>query len=563
MSLENLDKSFSFFIPATLEKGKDANGNETMRIKGIASDLVEDTDGQTLDPSGFDLTPFLTKGFLNWDHMAKKSASAIIGEPDLAKIVNNGKQLYIEGFLYPDSDEAKATYKLAQVLEKNSKTRRLGFSIEGQVLEKDAINPNWIKRARITSVAITPMPKNPNTLMQIMKGETSSPLMSNEYDNEVQEVLDKAVSAEGLSNEGVLPEDVEGAKNPNQIPLKDKKKKKDEEVEKEGSVGSYLKKSEVYGIIANSYTTNPRIAAGIYSLIEETNQKLFSMSKQQISIEAVNKAFEFLQKGEDALALESKEKKEEKKEEKVEKGNGGDGGSDTNVSDDMEKAMQAGEECLKKGMDEDGIKEELKKAGFSEETSASAASSVVSKASAEKDGGTVTQVAAPTINKGEEAEPLAAALLSGPNMEEIVKGAVDELKKFSDRKFSAVGTLLQHAMDTNDILKGEINQLKEEVQKIGGQSNGRKSITARPVEKFEKGENGEELSGENVYNLSKAQDIVALGDRMYNDAMVARQANRPDLILEKGVAEFEIAKSMPSQMIAYLSTKGITVIGRK
>lgn len=220
MNINTELERFSFFVPAEVKKGKSKDGVEEMRIKGIASSSsAEDSDGETLDPSGFDVKPLLAKGFLNWDHSFKKNPSAIVGQPDVAKIINGGRDLYIEGFLYPDSTEAQQIYKLAQVLEANSPDRRLGFSIEGQVIERGCgpqyldkagtiSNPSFraelwaqVKKARITGMAITPCPKNPNTLMQVMKSETAHMEMEKEYD---EDFIEKAMSDdfEGLEKGG-------------------------------------------------------------------------------------------------------------------------------------------------------------------------------------------------------------------------------------------------------------------------------------------------------------------------------------------------------------------------
>ena len=73
--------------------------------------------------------------------------------------------------LYSDSQLAKDVYGLAELLQKNSKKRRLGFSIEGKVLERDPLDESKITKARLTGLAITHIPKNPATICEIMKGE--------------------------------------------------------------------------------------------------------------------------------------------------------------------------------------------------------------------------------------------------------------------------------------------------------------------------------------------------------------------------------------------------------
>lgn len=170
-----MSNKFKFYAPLEIQKAKDNKGQEVMRIGGIASTSDEDSDGEFLDPNGFILDDFLNVGFVNWHHGAKNKPKTIVGEPSLAEIRPDG--LYVECDLYPSSEIAKEIYETAQILEKDSKTRRLGFSIEGEVIERgsdDETNPDFmvIKKANITGLAITHMPKNAATFAQIIKGFT-------------------------------------------------------------------------------------------------------------------------------------------------------------------------------------------------------------------------------------------------------------------------------------------------------------------------------------------------------------------------------------------------------
>ena len=95
------NSKFNFFVPLEFEKSGEDEG-ERVKIKGICSTDAEDSDGEVLIPSGFDFKPLLETGFLNWNHQAKNTSSAICGEPTKAEVVDDGKSLYIEGFLYPN-----------------------------------------------------------------------------------------------------------------------------------------------------------------------------------------------------------------------------------------------------------------------------------------------------------------------------------------------------------------------------------------------------------------------------------------------------------------------------
>lgn len=179
------NNKFKFFIPEVdIIKSKNEKGEEKLFLKGVASTTEKDTDGQILDPSGFDLSFFKNAGFINWNHLSKTDPSMIIGEPYVAKITPNN-EFYIEAELY-STDLAKKTYDLAETLKKDSNKRKLGWSIEGKVIEKDLINPNKIKRALVTGVAVTPSPKNGGTWVDILKG--------NNFDDEY--VYDDLIKAE-------------------------------------------------------------------------------------------------------------------------------------------------------------------------------------------------------------------------------------------------------------------------------------------------------------------------------------------------------------------------------
>lgn len=170
MSTNLQTSDFRFFIDnVTIEKGKTEDGKEIMKVGGIATTKAKDTDGEEIDPNGWDVDYFLQNGFFNYNHQAKFNPKAVIGEPTKAKVTKDG--VYVEGFLYPESELAKQVYETTELLEKSSSKRRMGFSIEGKALERDPFNPNKITKAKLTGCALTLNPKNPNTLVNIIKGE--------------------------------------------------------------------------------------------------------------------------------------------------------------------------------------------------------------------------------------------------------------------------------------------------------------------------------------------------------------------------------------------------------
>lgn len=187
--------NFNFWCPVEISKAIDPNtGEEQMLLGGIASTADEDSDGEFLDPRGFDIKPLLKSGMVNWHHQAKTCPGTIVGEPTKAEIRKDG--LYIETKLYPSSSVARDIWQLAQTLEEDSSTRRLGYSIEGKVLERKSNNkssPDYkkITKAVITGVAITHQPKNPKTFANIIKGEIDDDLDEEDDDKEIEKNKEK------------------------------------------------------------------------------------------------------------------------------------------------------------------------------------------------------------------------------------------------------------------------------------------------------------------------------------------------------------------------------------
>ena len=176
--------NFNFWCPVEISKAIDQEtGEELMLLGGIASTADEDSDGEFLDPKGFDIKPLIESGMVNWHHQAKTCPATIVGEPLKAEIKKEG--LYIETKLYPSSQVARDIWELAKTLDKDSNTRRLGYSIEGKVLERKSENRNSpdykkITKAIITGVAITHQPKNPKTFANIIKGEIGDDFVEDE-----------------------------------------------------------------------------------------------------------------------------------------------------------------------------------------------------------------------------------------------------------------------------------------------------------------------------------------------------------------------------------------------
>lgn len=182
----NKEDRFRFFAPVDfVKKAKDKKGNEVYKVGGIISDSSKDADGENLDPNGFDFSEF---NYINWNH--GKSPSDIIGEPEKWEVVPE-KGVYMEGYIYPDSEKGQEAVKLMKTLQDSKKGNHLGWSVEGQVLERDLMDESKVKRARITAVALCPFPKNGHTFAELLKKGFTGDCFQNDEDLQYEEKVDE------------------------------------------------------------------------------------------------------------------------------------------------------------------------------------------------------------------------------------------------------------------------------------------------------------------------------------------------------------------------------------
>lgn len=208
------DGSFRFNIPIELKKGSDGK----TWIEGIASVESPDLVGETVIQKGMDIGYFLKKGFFNDNH--DKTTSGKIGIPTEAKITPQG--FFVKGYLL-DTDRARSVVELADALQKSGGERRLGFSVEGKVREKDG---KLIKKCWVKDVAITAEPIHPETYLNIVKSlsarieeegyidEAGSVIFARDGKEEVYwaklgEVVGKSISEALVDLKKALPVDAE------------------------------------------------------------------------------------------------------------------------------------------------------------------------------------------------------------------------------------------------------------------------------------------------------------------------------------------------------------------
>jgi len=203
---EQADKDvFNVFVPGVfqiLEKAGD-DVEVSRSIGGFASTEDLDRQGEIVVQKGLDFSEFVSWGWFNDNH--RQETSAALGYPTDARLEKG--RWWVEGNLIPGYPPSDRIWELAKSLARMQAPRKLGFSIEGKVVERDGYNK--ILRAKVRDVAITRMPVNTSCSWSVLTKAFADP-------SAVSDAADKALSVTTTSpaagGPGVLrPEELESS----------------------------------------------------------------------------------------------------------------------------------------------------------------------------------------------------------------------------------------------------------------------------------------------------------------------------------------------------------------
>lgn len=540
------EKKFRFWIPLDeIKKSVDGQGNTVMKLGGIASTKREDMDGEKLNPDGFDTTYLEEKGIINWNH--SKLPEAVIGEP--VRVEKRREGLYVESMLYPDNPLAKSVYELAETLRKNSKTRRLGYSIEGKATQRDLLDKSNVEKAKITNIALTVSPKNPDSIVDIIKGEfhdVEDDVLTKSIDEMQDEIVD-LIKSEANGGKQTLLVDITRPDGTCIKVDKDYNVKIDKSLTTEPDSGKALiredlgdqklvlpcdeiKKGDLIGKIMDyspviSFDEAFKISKNIIKMATKNKQKVTDdlLEKSLSALGISNKKVDDLQKSVD----DDEDDDEDDEDDEMEKGEDGGDISDDEMYND----------------EEDNDEEEKKPA----------------KKEAKKD--------MEKCNTGTKLQ----------KSEVNVKALDRQLKQMSVRSIQsnkAIGTLLKATLDTlnntNDKLEKSLDRISdlenelikanEMIEELADQPVGRKSVTsARPVERtFNKGLGADELSGASAddgkkLSIRNKRAVLGLLDNMTFEKGFNDQ-------LAKALTTFETSGNLSNGVIDLIKKeKGITI----
>lgn len=178
------------------ERGETGPDGSDRKIGGYCSTQDMDRQDEIVLARGLDFSEFVNHGYFNDNH--KPDTTASLGWPTLARL-DKGERWWTEGFLWKSGTYKLADdiWSLAKAMRDSGSPRRLGFSIEGKVKQRNG--QNRIVRAIVRHVAITASPVNTRCTWNIL-AKAFAPL------DQVQ----KALTASCAGGAVMRPESLEG-----------------------------------------------------------------------------------------------------------------------------------------------------------------------------------------------------------------------------------------------------------------------------------------------------------------------------------------------------------------
>lgn len=161
-----MNEEFKIFLPIEKSiKSDDAHGRF---VRGYASTFDEDAVGDVVLPSELDIRPFMSRGYINYEH--KQGSEYKIGVPTDKTYIDPSRGLFVEAKLFDDNPYADKMWDLAKRIMsgevKQSDDYMLGFSIEGSFSHREVTDVRIMRNVHIKNVALTVNPKNKNATWQ-------------------------------------------------------------------------------------------------------------------------------------------------------------------------------------------------------------------------------------------------------------------------------------------------------------------------------------------------------------------------------------------------------------
>lgn len=179
---QTLNDTLNFYVPIdtvkTVDSDVEKSKSKEILVSGWASTGDRDFQGETVEPIGIDATYLFNNGWIDYEHDTEK----VIGAPTENSYVDTNKGLYIEARLFKRCPEVKELMNLYDDIQDSGVNRSLGFSIEGNVRERDEDDPSIIKNVMVTGVALTRNPANGSALLDsVIKSNNAKQVQKNKW----------------------------------------------------------------------------------------------------------------------------------------------------------------------------------------------------------------------------------------------------------------------------------------------------------------------------------------------------------------------------------------------
>ena len=527
------------FMPITLSKSIDENGAEILKMNGVMSTTSKDADGQHLNPSGFDMSEFMSDGFMNWHHQSNKNPLAIIGRPTGFNLDKGKNEMHVDFELFPNNPMAQQVYQLQEVLEGQGLS--LGLSLEGDATEfRDPLTKTYVEKAKITGCAVTPSAKNKDAIVGIVKGNIDS------YQLIKGDILSEGNGSQiGEERHPLAKESLETTT------------KKEIEEEEEGKDQEELIKSEVFKVTRRRFPSiSLQTLEKFYTFtleLEKSKKIQHIMKKSQetgVSKSTLEKALTDLDNMSKGIDVKESEKIQKAKESNPIEGR----------IDRMEKGMATiigllksrSEPTLKKAEGEE--KEEEEEEGEGEEGEGEEGKLEKAEEGTEEGEGEEGE------EKGEgEGEGEGEKMEKGKRVEKISLNPSNEvsslIKGLGDTITIEVGGLRKEMTElkkANEVLTKGLRKANSKIEGIGKESQGRKTITTSKF--LRKGDSEEEA---NLNILSKVSDKRFICDTLMKGAMEGNRVT--DQKLANAIIQFEQSNIATNTLVKGLRTQGYTL----
>jgi hypothetical protein len=139
------------------------------RVSGIITSERRDADDEVVVQSGIDWSFFKSFGKISYGHPARNDN--ICGEPlDISPTLTDDgvAAMKMRGQLFLWNPLGRKAWETAKGMAKSGARTRLGFSVEGEILERDPSDRKRITKARVLTVAVDPAPRNFDSWLDVM-----------------------------------------------------------------------------------------------------------------------------------------------------------------------------------------------------------------------------------------------------------------------------------------------------------------------------------------------------------------------------------------------------------